>query len=537
MKKSKLEIFLWSIWICLTILLIIYILYGSKVVMNSDSAFITDYSLEQIRTLRIFPTGWMESNDFWIYSLIPLITLFVKTGISLFASRQFAVLFQSIFLFFILFKIFYSKKEKNNFLIPGLIIISGISGQMLFEIFGDATYGSIIVYILFTLYIFMKYINAQKEKKSKKFLIIIFIAITFLTMCSMRFPIYLSAGLISTLIFMWLSNNQKGNKKLFIVFIVIVISTGLGYFLNKYLQSSLIYNGTFYKSIVSNSNSLFQNFQNTVYNFLMLTGSTNTNVFTLTVEYKFDILNSSPWIIMTFVRFIYSIFLVLLPFILLKKVKEFNNNEKIVYIFTCSLTFIIFFFTIIGGLSNWYRYLVPVVFFLNLLIIIFYKYNLKNKKQKILFGAFSCLFILFSIFANVSTYYDFKNPSFKSNKYQGLTSFLLDNNLYYGFEYTDKEHNLYSLLSNNELKVLRIKNPMLKPDYWLSSKDWFKQEYYEKEVKNKKIFFMRYDVEPMLKIEERAMEKYLYENIVITVYDDYNIVKEYFLEDNEIFVQ
>ena len=111
-------------WIFLSIFLVAYIFVGCKNVLNSDSAFITDYSQEQIRTGNIFPEGWNETNDFWIYSLIPIITPLLKLGFGLFAARQTAVLIQSVVLFALLFKLFYEKNNKKTFLVPGLIIIS-----------------------------------------------------------------------------------------------------------------------------------------------------------------------------------------------------------------------------------------------------------------------------------------------------------------------------------------------------------------------------------------------------------------------------
>ena len=92
--------------IILIINVIIYILFGSKALLNSDSSFIVDYSLEQIKTKSIFPKNWVNTNDFWIYSLIPLITIFLKFGISLFMSRQLSVLIQTIIFFFIIYDFF-----------------------------------------------------------------------------------------------------------------------------------------------------------------------------------------------------------------------------------------------------------------------------------------------------------------------------------------------------------------------------------------------------------------------------------------------
>ena len=150
-KKKIIDIAIISSWVILGLLLIYYILCGCRAVLNYDSAFIVDYSLEQIRTGSIFPNNWCETNDFWIYSLIPFITFFIKCGLGFFQSRQLAALIQGIVIFILLFRLFYDKKDKNNFLIPGLILVSGISGQVLLEIFGDATYGTILACILLIL--------------------------------------------------------------------------------------------------------------------------------------------------------------------------------------------------------------------------------------------------------------------------------------------------------------------------------------------------------------------------------------------------
>ncbi len=120
--------------------LLFYIFVGSKAIINSDSTFIVDYSIEQIETKSIFPTTWVNSNDFWIYSLIPIITPLIRMGVSLFASRQIAVLLQTLAFFLLLYD-FYKKvfNDKKGMIIMILMFLSGISGQFMYEMYGDAT--------------------------------------------------------------------------------------------------------------------------------------------------------------------------------------------------------------------------------------------------------------------------------------------------------------------------------------------------------------------------------------------------------------
>ena len=175
--------------------LIFYIFIGSKVIINSDSSFIIDYSIEQIETNSIFPTTWINSNDFWIYSLIPIITPLIRMGVSLFASRQIAVLLQTLAFFLLLYD-FYKKvfNDKKGMIIMILMFLSGISGQFMYEMYGDATYGTIVFYMLLALWLFIKYVKSDFKKT--KYLVLFDILLGLLTCFSMRFPIYIGAPII-----------------------------------------------------------------------------------------------------------------------------------------------------------------------------------------------------------------------------------------------------------------------------------------------------------------------------------------------------
>jgi len=507
-KNTKFEDkLLIGIWIVMGIFLIYYILFGCRVVLNSDSAFVADYSLEQIRTSSIFPKEWYETNDFWIYSLIPIITPLIKFGISVFTSRQIAVLIQSIVLFILLFKVFYDKKQKSNFLIPGLIILSGISGQMLFEVFGDATYGTIIVYMLLILHFVIEYLKNNK----KKYLIIIFLSNLLLTICSLRFPIYIVAPIIVAIIYLYVVNGLK--KEYVKVTLTLVASMLIGYIFNKYLTQNLNFIHNFDREVIKYSYDISKNLQDIIFNFLWYCGSTNMNVYSLNRLFYFDHAADSLTIIFIFVRFIFAIFTISLPIILRKKINEFSLKEKIIYIYTTALTFIILFFLLIGNMVMWHRYIGPVVFFLSLLYILYYKYVIVNTRVKHIFIAILSIFCVYSLFVNVQTYYSIKDNSFKENYYEGVTNFLVENDLKYGFVYTVGEHNLYSLLSDGQVRVVRIETETLEPNYWLTSDQWYQNDYH-----NGEMFFMRKGNEMSLEIESEAIRELQYDTGEETFY-------------------
>ena len=522
--EEILNVILISAWIFMGIILLFYILFGCKSVLNSDSSFIVDYSLEQIRTSEIFPTGWYETNDFWIYSLIPLITVFIKSGFSLFLARQSAVLIQTIVLFILLFKLFYDKNKKSNFLIPGLIIISGISGQILFEVFGDATYGTIIVYMLLTLYFVIKYLSNCK----KRYLSFILISLTLLTMCSLRFPIYITAPLIVVLIYLYIKNGLK--KEYIYLSVTLIVSTILGYILNKYLQTHLLYVSNFHRGMISSSEEISANIRDVLYQCLWLLGATNSNIHSLSINIFFDFSVTSPVIILTFVRYIFCLLTIAVPILLSKKLKDFSLREQIIYIYTVALTVIISFFLLICNMSIWYRYLVPVLFFLSLLYIYFYKYFLSEKRVKIIFVLFISLFCIFSLYMNISTYYSFSEGKIKDNPYQGLTNFLLEHDLTFGFAYSGIEHNLYTVLSNGQLMLIGITDDSLKPFYWLTSDSWF-----DKDFHSGKTFFIRPEAENIPHLIKNG-KNYEEEASEVLEYNLYDISYKIFVfENNECF--
>lgn len=495
----------------LAINLIIYIFLGSKALMNSDSAFIVDYSLEQLKTKSFFPKSWVNTNDFWVYSLIPLITIFIKLGFSLFLSRQFSVLIQTVLLFLILFDLYKKQlNDKKSFKIILLLLLSGISGQFIFEMFGDATYGSIIFYMVLELWLFIRYLNSSKKINCIFFGIILCL----ITACSVRFPIYIGAPIICCIFYFIYENGIE--KKYIKIFIAVLIAILVGFILNKYLTSVLTITSATTINLINNEQAFDFSLNSIIFNYLWLCGATGLNVFSLTVSYNNDLITtSSPLVIISFIKFIYSIFTILLPFILLKKTKKMNDSEKIIYIFTCSLLVIILFFLLIGGMSSWYRYLTPVLFFLNLLYPLCYKYNFsKKKKNRIVFNLFMIMVVMSSLFLSITSYYDLKSLNFKQNNYDQLTDFLISKDLKYGYTLTGNEHNLYRLITNDKLQITRINDDGTKPFYWLNSKDWFKKDYYKG-----KVFFIRKENQESIKLEEKAIKTYTYGEYEIFVFD------------------
>ena len=254
--------------------LVFYIFVGSKALINSDSTFFIDYALEQIETKSLFPTTWVHTNDFWFYSLIPIITPLIKLGVSFFTSRQIAVFVQTI-LFLLLLYDFYKKlfDDKKGAII--MFILTGISGQFMSEMYGDASYGTVVIFMLFELWLLFKYIKSDYEKK--KYLIIFTIILAFLTSCSFRFPIYIAAPIICIFLYFCYSDGFK--KKYLKVLGLIGVAVIVGVIGNSILKSNLLFNENYDEaSPIVESKELSKNIGKTFHDYLFLSGATGKSV-------------------------------------------------------------------------------------------------------------------------------------------------------------------------------------------------------------------------------------------------------------------
>lgn len=523
------------IYIALSIMvvnLIFYIFVGSKVIMNSDSSFIIDYSIEQIETNSLFPTTWIHSNDFWMYSLIPIVTPFVKMGVDLFTSRQIAVFVQTV-LFFVLLYDFYKRcfNDKKGLIIMLLIFLSGISGQFMSEMYGDATYGTIVFYMLLELCLFIKYIKSDYKKT--KYLVFFGIILALLTACSMRFPIYIGAPLICCILYFCYSDGIK--KKHVRTFIVLCGSILVGFLLNKFMQSELIYVNNFeLSSVVSEKAEFTKNLGKTVFDYLFLCGATGKSIFSLTLHLDNDLVTnpSSPLVVLQFIKIIYAIITIVMPIKLFKKFKVMKNEEKTLLIFVSSFTFIMAFFLVIGSLSRWHRYIFTVVFCLNLLYPMFYKYFFESKKNnRVVFKLGLTLIVITSFLFSVNSYINIKETRLRRNGYQYMAEYFVDNELYLGYTIQNMESNLFNTLTNGKMRVLRLNDDGNYPEEWLASTRWFKTDY------EGKVFFYKLDDYRDVDIQKLAIEERKIGNFKIYIFENNDVVLDYLFNYKNIEVE
>ena len=512
------------IYICLSILvlnLIFYIFIGSKAIINSDSSFVVDYSIEQIETSSIFPKTWYNTNDFWIYSLIPIITPFVKMGVNLFTSRQIAVFVQTI-LFFVLLYDFYKKcmNDKKGLIIMLLLFLSGVSGQFMSEMFGDATYGTIVFYMLLELCLFIKYIKSDYKKK--KYIIFFSIILLLLTACSLRFPVYIGAPLICVLLYFVYSEgiNKKHVKTFAFIFSAIL----LGFLLNSYMKSSLLFVDNYTLStVVSDEKGLVEDIGKAFFDYFFLCGATGKSIYSLTMHLNNDFISTtSPLVALNFIKVIYAFITLIIPFKLFKKIDSMKKEEKALLLYVSSFGIILVFFLVFCEMAYWHRYIFTLVFCLNLLYPMFYKYYFeKKKKDKIVFKIGLALVVVTSFIFSLNSYINISKTKLRSNGYQNLSEYLIENELYFGYSVDSLETNLFRTITNGKVQVIRLTRNGEQPKIWLSSTRWWNNDY------KGKVFFYKLKENDEFGIEEMAIDKKVVGDFEVFIYENNKVIYDY----------
>ena len=192
-----------------------------------------------------------------------------------------------------------------------------------------------------------------------------------------------------------------------------------------------------------------------------------------------------------------------------------EQEEKVLYVFTTSFTGLIIFFLLIGNMSYWYRYLIPVVFFITMLIPLYYKYYFKDvNKKKIVFNISLALVAITSVLLVYLSIFDVKNLTFRENVYQKIITELEKRDLTFGYTLNGNEHNLYRTLSNGKIQVIRLSDDGEEMDYWLNSKEWYSEDYYRG-----KVFFIRRNNDLSIALEQNYIDYFTIENFEIFVFD------------------
>lgn len=120
MKLNKIN---QSLWILILLTVAFNIVFMMQYNFETDSAFYVTLAQEQIRTRSLFPDGMYYSTGLFVLTPNLLVIPFLFLTDNLVLARQSAILLLWCFVYFVLYKLFVTKKEKN---LVGFILASSL---------------------------------------------------------------------------------------------------------------------------------------------------------------------------------------------------------------------------------------------------------------------------------------------------------------------------------------------------------------------------------------------------------------------------
>ena len=164
-----------------------------------------------------------------------------------------------------------------------------------------------------------------------------------------------------------------------------------------------------------------------------------------------------------------------------------------------------------------------VVFVLNLLYPMYYKYYFdKKKNNRIIFKLGLTLVAIASFIFTTGSYINLKENRLRTNDYQYLTEYFEKNNLELGYANAAIETNLFRTLTNDKVQVLRMSYDGTGINYWIVSTRWYERDYY-----TGKVFYYRLKDDEPIELEKQAIDKKEVGQFVIFIFENNNVVLDY----------
>lgn len=470
------------LWIVILLTVAFNIIFLTRYNFEADSAFYVILAQEQIRTGSLFPEGMFYSTGMFILTPNLLVIPFLFLTENLVLARQLAILLLWFFIYFIIYKVFVVKRERN--------IIGFILASSLFSIlYVDASVvsmhfyqGAYVTYIIFQL-LFLALMNKIIVGNSytyKSFLGILLLYVAANLGDIRNLLIWGIPGIIAYVIYIYLINGQQiletkkmlcdqkllrilfdGTLLAFIVCLVVTRIFGTG---GSMGGMSIVPAKDFGRSLYAIITGLFNLYGN---------------------SYEASLFSSGG--IMKVINFFIAIFInFLLPVFSIKIINKVRSeSSRFIVIFSLISTFIyllVVFFT--GSAIVEDRYLIPVYNNNILLFAAIGSYFLDNHFKKYLTAGLC--FVLLYVFLSNFFYLGCQKDSLLHQKFgtfaqgvEGVTDFLEENGLKYGYA-TFFNAEEYSVLSDNKVLVhgVLFNEKEIMPYNWLTSSRFYEPDFY-----------------------------------------------------------
>lgn len=449
---------------------------------EADSAFFVTLAQEQIRTKSLFPEGIYYSTGLFVLTPNLLIIPFLFLTDNLVLARQLAILLLWFFIYFLIYKIFVTKNERDltSFIIASsLFSILYINASVVSMHFYQGAYITHVVFLLLFILLMKKILTDGKYDKSTYICTILIFLLANLgelrnlliwgvpALLAYLLYIFIKAG--------WNYELIKDLKKEQCFIQVLCCSMMLCFIVSVFLARkygtfgtteglSILMAKDYGKSIYAIIVGLFDLFGN----------SYMASLFSLGGFCKL-----ANFIVTIFINFFIPIFAI-------KKYKflksEFSRFLVLLLLISSSLYLFIVFIT--GVCISTDRYLIPIYNNHILLTSVIVSQILHNYFKKRTPIAVAC--ILFYVMITNFAFLGAQKNSFTEQSYgyfaegvEGVTEFLENHELFYGYA-TFNNAEEYTILSNNRVKIRSVSfiDENIYSYNWLTASRFYDPDFY-----------------------------------------------------------
>ena len=460
------------------ILLLWYIFIGYKGQFHSDSAAKVMLAREIYETGTFFPKDWNYVNGdlFIIFGhlvIVPLLSIFTA-GYTVHAISSF------VFSLIIIYSIWLITKNIElplwRILSILTVFLAGFSGFMAENLFGQVSYGSILLISILIIYFAMQYLNTGNRIINKWSILLTTILILAYWANPKRALISYGLPIVLSLLWVWSSSNTNISKKIYInLFFIIIISSSLGAAANKITM-------TYVSNVVGISNGVWLPYELIIRNI----GLTFKGLY---AQLGGLIMENSPLVSVNGlyggIRLITaSTLLILIPFSMLKVLKGDSEKLKLfaMYsVFSIVLTLFLQITTSIPDMGDPIqssRYLVPGVGLCTLLVLMTpVDWRIKPPLHAILILFITLMFMSGGYFtyraSGISSQILAQPDQLKSDRLNFI-NFLKEKNLKYGYASYWNSSSI-TVLSDESIKIRPIimQSGIPMPMKHLSSNRWY----------------------------------------------------------------
>lgn len=470
------------LWIVILFTVAFNIIFLTRYNFEADSAFFVTLAQEQIRTGSLFPEGMFYSTGMFILTPNLLVIPFLFLTENLVLARQLAILLLWVFIYFIIYKVFVVKHERN---ITGFILASSLFSILYVDASVVSMHfyqGAYVTYIIYQL-LFLALMNKTITENSytyKKFLGILTLYVVANLGELRNLLIWGIPGIIAYVIYIYLINGQQflETKKMLcdqnllrilfdgilLAFIVCLVVTRLFGTGGSMGGMSIVPAKDFGKSLFVIITGLFNLYGN---------------------SYEASLFSSGG--IMKVINFFIAIFInFLLPVFAIKNINKLRSESgRFVVVFSLISTFIYLLVVFLTGSAIAEdRYLIPVYNNNILLFAAIGSCFLENHLKKYL--SVGLCFVLLYVFLSNFFYLSYQKASLLHHKFgtfaqgvEGVTDFLEENELQYGYA-TFFNAEEYSILSDNKVRIrgIMFNEKEIMPYNWLTSSSFYEPDYY-----------------------------------------------------------